>query len=129
MRNIIIIFATTILFGSCIKSNKPSKTYRHRGFVYSSVDSLPFENTQFKVFNNGLVTKVGDEKTKLFSTNEFGYFDVTVDFTGAVFWPSYFVGSAYTGPDRLIETGGKDSINENVNQSIIEYNAYTKPYH
>jgi hypothetical protein len=129
MRNLIIILATTILFGSCIKSNKPKKTIRHRGYIFSSVDSLPFENTQFKIFDNGIVTKTGDEKTVLFSTDENGYFDVVEDFGGEVCWPSYFVGSAYIGPMPFSPTNLKDSIDLELNQNLYFYKSYTKPYH
>jgi hypothetical protein len=126
MRNLIFIAIITSFASSCFKSNKPNKTFRYVGYIYNVEDSLPFTNTKFKIFNNGGLTQVGDEKTHLFTTDSNGHFDVTTDFLGSAFWPSYFVGSAYTGPQAIISNG--DTNNVELNQWVTLYNSYTKPY-
>jgi hypothetical protein len=126
MRNLIYITIITLIGTSCFKSNKPNRTFRYVGYIYNIEDSLPFKHTNFKVFDNGGVTKIGDEKTHLFTTDSNGYFDVTTDFLSGVYWPSYFVGSAYTGPGSI--QGVDDSNNVESNQVVTIFNSYTKPY-
>jgi hypothetical protein len=126
MRNLIFIAIITLIATSCFKNNKPNRTFRYVGYIYNVEDSLPFVSTKFKVFDNGGVTKIGDEKTHLFTTDSNGYFDVTTDFMGRVCWPSYFYGTAYSGPPPFQGVG--DSLNIELNQLTNYLKTYTKTY-
>jgi hypothetical protein len=130
MRTLIIItiIAISSFLNSCTRpENTPKKTFRYVGYIYNIEDSLPFQNTQFKVFDNGLVNKTGDEKTFLFTTDNNGYFDITTNYIGRVCWPAYFYGSAYNGPSTFQPID--DSNNLELNQVVGIYKSYTKPYH
>jgi len=71
---------------SCVKKSKKFR-YRGVGYIYNSLNSTPFTNTQFKVFNYIHATYTKQEA--FFYTDSKGAFDVTSDFGGVLAWPSY----------------------------------------
>jgi hypothetical protein len=97
--------------------------FRHRGYIYSSIDSTPFKNTQFKVYNQNYIHP-DRSITTLFYTDSTGYFDVSASHMGGIYWPSYYDGAGYMGPHGIDPYTGIDSA-----ISIYEYKAYTKPWH
>lgn len=123
---ILIAILVPFLFTSCVKKSKKYK-YRSYGYLYNSTDSLPFINTQFKVFNYDHASYTKHET--FFTTNDKGFFDVTSDFGGVLAWPSYIEGAAYAGPPYF-NIPNAYSIDE-VNKIYITNcdTLYTTPYH
>jgi hypothetical protein len=102
------------------------RTFRYKGYIFNAFDSLPFKNTKFQVYNDGRSLIMEDDSIHLFTTDSNGYFDVTTFFLGNIYWPSFFVGAAYSGPGSIENNGFViDSIN---NQWILDYYFYTTPY-
>jgi hypothetical protein len=105
-----------------------TRNVRHRGNIYSSIDSTPFKNTQFKVYNQNYIHP-DRSITTLFYTDSTGHFDVVVPHLGDVCWLSYYDGAGYMGPPIFDIISGKDTVYGNVEQRIVEYKVYTKPWH
>jgi hypothetical protein len=127
MRIIIpISILTLLLVNSCDKPSVTKRTFKYVGYIYNIEDSLPFINTKFKVYNKGVVYRSDDDSTFIFYTDSNGYFDVTINFLGSVYWPSYFHGAGYGGPGSINSNG--DSFNVKKNEWATMYKGYTKPY-
>lgn len=126
---IIIIFA--LFINSCSKHRTQAFKYRVIGYIYNSIDSTPFVNTQFKVYQyspSNLGSKSKTEET-FFYTDDGGHFDITCSHAGILVWPSYHMGAAYIGPPYL--GNGVKSETDEVNKIYITYfdTLYTTPYH
>lgn len=129
MKNIIIFCCIASFLLSCNKNKKPDFRYRVIGYIYNSIDSTPFENTQFKIYN--LSHTLSGKKTQetFFTTDSKGYFDVTSSFGGLLAWPAYFDGAAYTGPPHFGFSGTNYTDETNRIYVTTMDTIYTTPYH
>ena len=132
MNKIILTLTVFILFlNSCGKDKKKVFTYKRLGYIYNSIDSTPFKNTEFKVYhyNPSMAGLPGELEETLFFTNGKGYFEVTTSITSAVIvWPSYFTGAGYSGPPHFGTS--KRYVTDNENNIVTFYydTLYTTPY-
>jgi hypothetical protein len=115
-----------VFFSACKKKNK--KQYRFIGYIYNSIDSTPFTNTNFKLWEKG-GTYLADHETP-FTTDDNGYFDLTNDGTDgvSVSWPSYCDCAGYLGPQ--MPSAKYDNFNSETNLRTVYYDTiYSIPYH
>jgi hypothetical protein len=127
MKNLIFSSLLFLFLTSC-EDDGITRNSRRRGYIYSSIDSMPFKNTQFKVYKQNYVHP-DRSITTLFYTDSTGYFDVVVSHMGQVSWLSYYDGAGYMGPPIFYPLSEKDTVYGNVEQLIVEYKVYTKPWH
>jgi hypothetical protein len=129
MKNLIFCSLVFLFLTSC-EDDDITRNVRLRGNIYSSIDSMPFKNTQFKVYKQNYIHP-DRSITTLFYTDSTGHFDlvITVGDMGDVGWPSYYYGAGYMGPPEFYPLPGKDTVFGNVEQHILEYKVYTKPWH
>ncbi len=128
---ILLPLVVVILFSSSCTKDKKENQFRSIGYIYNSVDSLPFKNTKFKVYFYKYANLVSKEETKeeSFFTDENGYFDVTVNFRGAeAVWPSFHYGAAYIGPPPF-DPKRSEQLNEGYLHIAYYDTVYTEPYH
>jgi hypothetical protein len=121
-------FLLFIIFSlnACKKKNKVQ--YKVYGYIYNSIDSTPFTNTNFKLWEKGN-TYDSDHETP-FMTDDNGYFDITIDVGKgiSVCWPSFCDCAGYLGPQ--LSDPVSETINSETNLHTIYYDTiYSIPYH
>ncbi len=133
MKNIqtpLTILVLILFIVSCKKEEVKTK-YRYTGYIYNEQDSLPFKNTQFKIyyFKPANLTNKFESEEDFFYTDSEGHFDVTSEVAGLLVWPSYIYGSAYIGPPDF--GTALRSENDDANKILTRFydTIYTEPYH
>jgi hypothetical protein len=126
--NIIKISIFIILIASISSCKKRIRKYRIYGYIYNSIDSTPFKNTNFKLWEKGYTGSAPHETP--FTTDSKGYFDITNDGKNgsAVVWPSYCECASYLGPNMA--TNKSEFQNSDGTLYTVVYDTiYTTPYH
>lgn len=128
MKNILLI---SILITAFLYSCKPKKVepmkIRYIGYIFNLNDSLPFKNTQFKVYR--YTTTNGKTEEHFFTTDAKGSFDVTTEIGGQLVWPSFVDGAAYTGPPYFGNPKSENVDNSARISTAIYDTLYTTPYY
>ena len=120
-----------MVINNACKKDKQVWKYRQYGYIYNKLDSMPFGNTQFKIYVYRAYYLVTPSKTEefYFNTNSNGFFDITTEINGDLVWPSYSQGAAYVGPR---EFGAPINSNQDMQKKQWTSNydtLYTTPYH
>jgi hypothetical protein len=113
---------------SVTSCKKRERKFRFYGYIYNSIDSTPFKNTHFKLWEKGS-TYSQDHETP-FTTDVNGYFDLTNDGKNgvSVTWPSFCYCASYLGP--ALPSPKPDFLNSDGTLQTIFYDTiYTTPYH
>jgi hypothetical protein len=125
-----LIKLSLLLFIIVIASSCKKKTrmFRFYGYIYNSIDSTPFKNINFKLWEKGYTGSAPHETP--FTTDSKGYFDITTEVGNgtSICWPSYCDCAGYLGPESL------DAKSEFLNSdgtlnTIVFDTVYTTPYH
>jgi hypothetical protein len=130
MKTNILNFSLLLLFILSMSAcKKRERKYRYYGYVYNSIDSTPFKNTNFKLWEKG--NTYGKNHETPFVTNNNGFFDITNSGGegSSVAWPSYVDAAGYLGP--ILMLGTKDQIcNSDGTLCTITFDTvYITPYH
>ncbi len=124
-------FTLLIFFTSCTREKLPDKRNIFIGYIYNSIDSTPFQDTEFKVYfyNKNPLTGEVTLDEDFFYTDENGYFNHTTDMVqGVLAWPSYFEG-AFNGPPHF---GAPNRFTEDEENRVYTHyydTIYTTPYY
>jgi hypothetical protein len=126
--NIVKISLLLILIISLTACKKRERKFRFYGYIYNSIDSTPFANTNFKLWKKGY-TYGADHETP-FITDDNGYFDLTNDGTdgSSIAWPSYEDAAGYLGPQTLSPKSEFLNSDGTLNTVVFD-TVYTTPYH
>jgi hypothetical protein len=129
MRINILNFSLLLLFILSISAcKKRDRKYKYYGYVYNSIDSTPFKNTNFKLWEKG--NTYGQDHETPFLTDNKGYFDFTIAAGNGLFvtWPSYNDAAGYLGPDKLLFKSEFLNSDGTLNTIVFD-TVYTTPYH
>jgi hypothetical protein len=130
MKYLIVLCSVLLLFASCRK--KKQVIFRFYGYVYNSIDSTPFSETQLKLYEPN-PTNIIKFRESFFTTDDDGYFDISNNGEQGkqVAWPSYsHISPDYVGPPSMrADSSTSEFGDDKVIHTMYFDTLYTVPYY